>query len=64
MKRLMVAALALTMIGGAAFAQNTTPKQETKTEVKAASKKVKTHKKKAHTKMKEAAKETKTEAAQ
>ena len=62
MKKLMIAAFALTMIGGAAFAQkattNTTAKQEVKKETKASK-----HKK-AHTKKAEKAeKMEKTEAA-
>jgi Ni/Co efflux regulator RcnB len=60
MKKLMIAALALTMIGGAAFAQKATPttKQETKKEEKAGKHK-KVHAKKAE----KAEKMEKTEAA-
>jgi uncharacterized lipoprotein NlpE involved in copper resistance len=51
MKKLLIAAFALTMVGGAAFAQkattNTTTKQEVKKEAKAHAKHKKVHAKKA-----------------
>jgi Ni/Co efflux regulator RcnB len=51
MKKLMIAAFALTMLGGAEFAQkattNTTAKQEVKKETKATTKHKKAHTKKA-----------------
>lgn len=65
MKKLMIAAVALTMVGGAAFAQNTTkaaPKKEAKTEVKSNEAKPAPAKKKVSHKKAEAA-TTKTEAA-
>jgi hypothetical protein len=65
MKKLMIAAFALTMVGGAAFAQkattNTTAKQETKKEAKAPAKHKKMHAKKAD-KAEKAEKMEKTEA--
>lgn len=58
MKKVMIAALALTMIGGAAFAQKTAPKaaakQETKQEAKSDDAKATVKKKKVTAKVKKA----------